>query len=153
MATINIAGSNNDSNLVLTSPNATITDNGTSSDLSTNSVETNLKDERMYAPLKIISDAKDKDQDGTNRKGRYSPGVYQVCQYDSYCDNYYPEYLSFVPFNFFEPLFMQNCPGARPGWMATINLFDAKPMWNVPKDLIANKSVQRLWYIFHLILS
>ena len=34
MTTINIAGSNNDSNLVLTSPSATITDNGTSSDLS-----------------------------------------------------------------------------------------------------------------------
>ena len=36
--TINISGSNNDSNLVLTSPNATVTDNGTSSD-STNLAE------------------------------------------------------------------------------------------------------------------
>ena len=117
-----------------------------------NTLNVNVKDKRMYAPLKIFSDAEKKDTDKTSRKGRYKPGIYQITQYDSYCDIYYPEYIPFVPFNFFEPLFMQNCPGARPGWMATINLFDAKPMWDVPDDLISYKSVQRLWYVFHLIL-
>jgi hypothetical protein len=38
MTTINIGGSNNDSNLVLTSPNATVTDNGNSTDLSSSNL-------------------------------------------------------------------------------------------------------------------
>ena len=64
----------------------------------------------------------------------------------------YPETAPFQQFYFYEPMYMQNCPGARPGYMATVHLFDAKPMWDVPADLIAYKSVQRLWYLFHSIL-